>query len=135
MGTDLPPGGHWLSLEDFLKDVWKQYKADGGGTDDYAKRQLKNLELNYPEAKGRIVKSDKPSAFFGSVYTFYPNREAPDEDVKGLARLKGHLQKNKWLTKFRKIIRKAEMSADLTLVPVADGGEQDYVRIMPTSPP
>jgi hypothetical protein len=49
--------------------------------------------------------------------------------------LKGHLQKGKWLTKFRKQIRKDEMADDLVLVPVAEGQEQDYTRIMPTSPP
>jgi hypothetical protein len=45
------------------------------------------------------------------------------------------LQRDRWLTKFRKQIRKDEMSDDLVLEPVVDGGEQEYVRIMPTSPP
>jgi hypothetical protein len=57
------------------------------------------------------------------------------EEVKGLSRLKGHLQKGQWLTKFRKEIRKDEMSDDLVLVPIDAGREQEYVRIMPTSPP
>src|SRR5262249_2660534 len=98
MGSELPPGAHWISVEDFLKEVWADYKKSGGsGNDDYAKQRLKQLELEYSATNGRIVKSDKPSNFYGTVYTFYPNRQAPDEDVKGLARLKGHLQKNKWL--------------------------------------
>ena len=96
--------------------------------------RLKELEAMYPAAKGRIVKN-AATGRFASAYMWYPNREAPAEDVKGLARLKGHLQKNKWLTKFRKIIRKDEMSGDLVLVPVAKGQEQEYLRIMPTSPP
>jgi hypothetical protein len=66
---------------------------------------------------------------------WYPNREAPDADVKGLTRLKGHLQKGLWLTKFRRELRKSEMNDDLVLVSVSKEKEQEYVRIMPTSPP
>lgn len=68
-------------------------------------------------------------------YMFYPHREAPKEEVAGLTRLQGHLQKDQWLTKFRKILRKAEMTDDLELVPVAEDQQQTYVRIMPTRPP
>ena len=104
--------------------------------DDYAKTRLKALEEQYKPEKGQIVKNPTGGGrYVASPYTFYANREAPEEDVKGLARLKGHLQKGRWLTKFRKIVRKDEMSDDLVLVPVSDKLEQDYVRIMPTSPP
>ena len=139
MGSVLPPGAKEIALADFLKEVWAAYKAEpnSGGDDESAKARLKQLELAYSEARGKIVKNANPSAgrFVSSLYTFYAHREAPEEDVKGLARLKGHLQKNKWLTKFRKVIRKDEMSDDLLLVPVAETDEQDYTRIMPTSPP
>ena len=54
-------------------------------------------------------------------WMWYPAREAPEEDVKGLSRLKGHLQKGQWVTKFRKILRKDEMTDDLELVPVPAG--------------
>jgi hypothetical protein len=130
------PGARVLSLEELLKDVWNDYlKEHPSGDHEDAKTRLKELESTYSTRKGRIVKSDATRGFYGTAYTFYPDREAPDEDVKGLTRLKGHLQKNSWLTKFRKQIRKDEMADDLLLVPVTKGNEQDYVRVMPTSPP
>ena len=55
--------------------------------------------------------------------------------MKGLSRLKGHLQGGMWLTKFRKSFRKSEMTQDLDLVLVPEAEEQEYIRIMPTSPP
>src|SRR5262249_39680136 len=123
-------------VADFQKELWADYEAlpKDQRDDDYAKTQLKQLAASYSEDKGVIVKFEKPNGF-NSKYMWFPNRQAPDEDVKGLARLKGHLQKGKWLTKFRKIIRKDEMAEDLVLVPVKEGEEQDYTRIMPTSPP
>ena len=66
---------------------------------------------------------------------WYPNRRAPDAEVTGLTRLKGHLQKGQWLTKFRKVLRKDEMTDDMVMVSVPKEQEQTYVRIMPTSPP
>ena len=98
---------------------------------------MKGLETQYDPAKGMIVEFDDKAAGKGYVskYMWYPNREAPAEDVKGLTRLKGHLQEGRWLTKFRKILRKDEMSDDLVLVSVPKEQEQQYVRIMPTSPP
>ncbi|MCC6741494.1 MAG: hypothetical protein IT452_20825 [Planctomycetia bacterium] len=103
---------------------------------DGVKSELQRLEKRYTSRKGDIVKVAHPEKSpIGSRYVFYPRRDAPEEDVKGLSRLKGHLQRGQWLTKFRREIRKDEMTDDLTLVPVARGREQEYVRIMPTSPP
>jgi hypothetical protein len=137
LGTGgLPPGDQAISVEQFLKEVWAEYEKGGGPRDDdYAKQQLKRLETTYASGKGAIVKTAKPNPWFGTTYMWYPGREAPAEDVKGLSRLKGHLQKGRWLTKFRKVLRKAEMTDDLLLVPVPAGREQEYFRIMPTSPP
>jgi len=125
-----------IPVGDLLKEAWAEYEKlpREDRDDDYARAQLKALEDNYKSDKGQIVKFSEKSPY-GSLYAWYPPREAPDEDVKGLARLKGHLQKGKWLTKFRKEIRKDEMADDLVLTPVAEGQEQDYTRIMPTSPP
>ena len=137
MGVEnLPPGSAVIEPKDFLDEVWKNYVKDRGDStseDEYAKARLKELETQYPKDKGLIVKNASGGNY--GLYTFYPNREAPAEDVKGLSRLKGHLQKDHWLTKFRKVIRKDEMADDLVLVPVGDDQVQDYVRIMPTSPP
>jgi hypothetical protein len=126
MGSKLPPGTKALTHAEFMNLAQEKLKGNKG--------RIEWLDTNYADGKGTIVKADKPSAFLGE-FMWLPNREAPDEDVKGLARLKGHLQKGKWLTKFRKILRKDEMTDDLVLVPVAETNEQDYVRILPTSPP
>ncbi len=137
-GGDLPPGARVLSKEDFLKEVWAEYEAlpkEQRVDEAWAKQRLADLERQYDPAEGQIVKFEKENQFYWTRYVWYPNREAPEEEVKGLARLKGHLQKGKWLTKFRKHIRRDEMADDLVLVPVERGFEQDYVRIMPTSPP
>ncbi|KAF0240610.1 MAG: hypothetical protein FD180_4852 [Planctomycetota bacterium] len=136
-GGNMAKGDKVVTQEEFLKTVWDDYeKSKEGKNDEYAKGRLKQLEQMYPASKGAIVKVANPNGqFTGSQWMWNPAREAPDEDVKGLARLKGHLQKGMWVTKFRKIIRKDEMADDLMLVPVAAGKEQEYVRIMPTSPP
>jgi hypothetical protein len=126
MGSKLPPGTKEISHADFMKAAKEELKDDTA--------RLDWLDKTYAEGKGKIVKADAPSRFLGE-YMWLPNREAPEDDVKGLARLKGHLQKGKWLTKFRKVLRKDEMTDDLVLVPVAETNEQDYVRILPTSPP
>ncbi|MEK7467604.1 MAG: DUF2330 domain-containing protein [Planctomycetota bacterium] len=136
-GGNMAKGDRVVTQEEFLKTVWDEYeKSKEGKNDEYAKGRLKQLEQMYPPSKGAIVKVANPNTqFTGSQWMWNPAREAPDEDVKGLSRLKGHLAKGMWVTKFRKIIRKDEMADDLLLVPVAAGKEQEYVRIMPTSPP
>lgn len=66
------------------------------------------------------------------------NREAPKEDVEKLRILKGHVKQGQFVTKFRKVFTKAEMSSDLEFVRAKLGGTDDdmeYVQILPTSPP
>ncbi|MCC6741493.1 MAG: hypothetical protein IT452_20810, partial [Planctomycetia bacterium] len=136
-GGDMPAGASRVTQEEFLKMVWANYeKSNPEGKDaEYAKQRLEGLKKTYTAEKGEIVHVEKPQGPWMGEWMWYAKREAPEEDVKGLARLKGPLQKGQWLTKFRKILRKDEMTDDLELVPVPDGKEQDYVRIMPTSPP
>jgi hypothetical protein len=135
MGSgDLPSGARVVSLEEFLVAAMEELKK--AGDDEGAKSRLKQLESQYTPSKGMIVKVENPGGRFQPTpWMWYPHREAPAEEVKGLARLKGHLRKDQWVTKFRKILRNDEMTDDLKLVAVADGKEQEYVRIMPTSPP
>ena len=138
-GGDLPPGAHVIPLQNFLDEVWRDYRKstwfwerDNG----YARAQLESMKQRYAEDKGHIIKVSNPGgAFTPTQYLWYPNREAPEAEVKGLGRLKGHLQSGMWLTKFRKVFRKGEMTKDLELVPVSDEHEQEYVRLFPTSPP
>lgn len=140
MGTgELPPGSSVVTLAQMITemkaDVMKQQKNK---LPDWAKTQLGQYEDQYQPAKGTIVKHDPKTVGRGYIYTkfeWYPAREVPLDDIKGLVRLKGHLKEGQWLTKFRKEIRKNEMNNDLTLAAVPAKQEQTYIRIMPTSPP
>ncbi|CAN5513451.1 hypothetical protein BH10CYA1_BH10CYA1_53240 [soil metagenome] len=139
MGTgDLPPGAKVIALNEFLKEMKAAYLTKDKALPTYAQQQLTRMEDQYQPAKGIIVKYDPNSVGKGYIWThyaWYPGREVPAEDVKGLTRLKGHLQKGRWLTKFRKIVRKDEMTHDLVLAEVPKEKQQTYTRIMPTSPP
>jgi hypothetical protein len=125
-----------VSLEEFLQTVRKEMEKEPGVKKETVEAEMKRLGTVYAASKGVIVKvGDPEKSFNGTAYEWWPNREVPEAEVKDLARLKGHLQKGQWLTKFRKILRKDEMTDDLVLTPVPAGKEQEYVRIMPTSPP
>jgi hypothetical protein len=131
---DLPAGAKVLTKEQFLAEAKQELASKDA---DYRKNRLEMLEAQLTGQKGAIVKralQGTPGPF-NTPYWLYPDRLAPEDDVKGLSRLKGHLQKGQWLVKFRKVLRKDEMTDDLVLVPVELGTEQEYVRIMPTSPP
>jgi hypothetical protein len=68
----------------------------------------------------------------------YLVRHAPNEDVRALQQLMGHLQAGSFITKFRKIFARDEMNDDLVLVPARMGDHEDtseYQEILPTSPP
>jgi hypothetical protein len=140
MGTgDLPPGAKVIALNDFLKEMREASAKSPANSRDYWKQLITQWEDKFQPAKGIIVKLDPKtigkSQFMSTRYMWYPNREAPADEVKGLALLKGHLQKGQWLTKFRKEIRKDEMTHDLVLSAVPTSQQQTYTRIMPTSPP
>lgn len=136
---ELPPGSKVVSLEEMLSDmktdIMKTHKNQLPG---WAKTGFGAMEDQYQPAKGAIVMHAPNTYGRGYIYTkyeWYPAREVPLDDIKGLVRLKGHLQKGMWLTKFRKEIRKNEMSQDLVLAAVPAKDEQTYIRLMPTSPP
>ena len=68
----------------------------------------------------------------------YLVRHAPEDDVKALQQLAGHLQPGLYITKFRKIFARDEMNDDLLIVPARYNGAEDnseYEEILPTSPP
>jgi len=135
---DLPPGAKAIKLDQFLAELEAKYVKRDGKLTKAAKDNLVRLEDQYQPAKGAIVKYDDKSVGKGYLWThygFYPARAVPRDEVKGIALLKGHLQKGQWLTKFRKIVRKTEMTKDLVLAEVPKEQEQTYVRVMPTSPP
>jgi hypothetical protein len=82
--------------------------------------------------RSRIAKSlqDHPKG--------YLVRYVPDDDVKDLQKLAGHLTENWFITKFRKIFARDEMNDDLTIVPARYNGVQDnseYEEMLPVSPP
>jgi hypothetical protein len=68
----------------------------------------------------------------------YLVRHVPEEDVRALQQLMGHLQAGSFITKFRKIFARDEMNDDLVLIPARMGDRDDnseYQEILPTSPP
>ncbi|HYV34953.1 MAG TPA: DUF2330 domain-containing protein [Gemmataceae bacterium] len=70
--------------------------------------------------------------------TGYRVRYVPEEDIRALKSLIGHLQAGLWITKFRKVFCRDEMNADLLLVAARLGDQDDfseYTEILPTSPP
>ncbi len=82
--------------------------------------------------QARLAKARKERPFG------YLVREAPENDVKKLRELAGHLQEGLFITKFRKIFKKDEMNADLEIVPARRDGQKDtseYTHTLPTSPP
>lgn len=141
MGTgELPSGSKVVSLKEFLdanREAYLKQSKDNKLT-DYQKQELARMEDMYQPSLGAIVKHDPKSMNNGYLYThysWYPARQVPKDEVKGLALLKGHLQNGQWLTKFRKIVRKSEMTKDLVLSAVPKEKQETYIRIMPTSPP
>jgi hypothetical protein len=65
-------------------------------------------------------------------------RDVPQEDIRALQQLAGHLQAGLFITKFRKIFARDEMNDDLLIVPARYHDAEDdseYEEILPTSPP
>jgi hypothetical protein len=65
-------------------------------------------------------------------------REAPQDDVRALQQLAGHLQAGLFITKFRKIFARDEMNDDLLIIPARYNDAQDdseYEELLPVSPP
>jgi hypothetical protein len=68
----------------------------------------------------------------------YLVRHAPNDDIRALQELAGHLQAALFITKFRKTFTRDEMNDDLVIVAARVGQEEDnseYEEILPTSPP
>jgi hypothetical protein len=68
----------------------------------------------------------------------YLVREAPQDDVRNLQQLAGHLQAGLFITKFRKIFARDEMNDDLVMVPARYNDADDdseYEELLPVSPP
>ncbi len=68
----------------------------------------------------------------------YLVRHVPEEDVRQLQELTGHLRAGLFVTKFRKLFTRGEMNDDLVIVPARVGEHEDsseYEEIFPSSPP
>src|SRR5262249_49927645 len=92
----------------------------------------KKAEAIYKVIRDRLARAQKERP------KGYLVREAPAEDLKQLQVLVGHLQSGGFITKFRKIFCRDEMSADLLLIPARLGNVEDtteYEEILPSSPP
>jgi hypothetical protein len=68
----------------------------------------------------------------------YLLREAPAADIRALRQLTGHLRQGLFVTKFRKIFTRDEMSDDLSIIAARLGQHEDsseHEEIFPTTPP
>jgi hypothetical protein len=94
-------------------------------------------DKNKGEAVARVIRNR-----LAQLNKLYPNgfltREAPEEAVRQLQTLVGHLQAGLFITKFRKTFTRGEMNDDLEIVIAMVGKERDssqYEEILPSSPP
>lgn len=137
-GGDLPPGSKVISLPTLLAELKSAYAKVKSMSQKQIDDQMVRLEDQYQPSKGAIVQNDPKNigkGFIMNHFSWYPAREVPQDELKTVTLLKGHLQNGQWLTKFRKLIRKDEMTDDLLLADVPAERNQTYVRVMPTSPP
>jgi hypothetical protein len=92
----------------------------------------KKAEAIYKIIRERLAKANKDHPIG------YLVRHAPDEDIRVLQQLAGHIQAGLFITKFRKTFTRDEMNDDLVIVPARLGQHDDnsvYEEILPTSPP
>ena len=74
----------------------------------------------------------------GGICALKAFSHAPNEDVKNLQQLTGHMAESWFITKFRKIFARDEMNDDLNIVPARYNGAEDhseYEELFPVSPP
>ncbi|MSU79723.1 MAG: DUF2330 domain-containing protein [Gemmataceae bacterium] len=89
-------------------------------------------EAIYKVIRARLAKAQKERPLGFLV------RHAPNEDVKNLQQLTGHMAESWFITKFRKIFARDEMNDDLNIVPARYNGAEDsseYEELFPISPP
>jgi Uncharacterized protein conserved in bacteria (DUF2330) len=105
--------------------------VDEGFTEADLKDQ-KRAEAIYKVIQARLAKAQQERPLG------YLVRHAPNDDVRALQELMGHLQAGLFITKFRKTFTRDEMNDDLLIVPARMGDQDDtseYQEILPTSPP
>jgi hypothetical protein len=128
-----------FAIEDKLTSAEKEWqKHTKDLVNDYLQQvqalRKKGIEPTTLEWAKKIT--DKDIAIMEGKEKF--NRDVPKEEVEKFKLLKGHLQKDQFVTKFRKVFTKGEMGADLELVPAKINDKEDkieYYSILPTSPP
>jgi hypothetical protein len=116
--------------------AWRELAQPGlkGFTDKAGALQGQGLKPATLEWAKKITQNDLDVIEGKAKY----NREAPKEEIEKLKLLKGHVQKDQFITKFRKVFAKSEMENDLELVRAKIGDKDDdleYYSILPTSPP
>jgi hypothetical protein len=94
-------------------------------------RELRKAEAIGKVLRARLAKAraDRPQG--------YLVRAAPAEEVRGLRQLVGVLQPGQFLTRFRHVFTRNEMTDDLVLLPARRGDQEDsseYEEVLPTAP-
>ena len=128
-----------FAIPEKLTEQEKKWKEFTAGKIAGTRKQLQNLRRDGKQA-ATLEWAKKITAKDLDIITgVVPyNRDAPADDVKKLRNLRGHVQKDKFITKMRKVFTKGEMGEDLVFARARYEGEEDdieYFSILPTSPP
>ena len=103
---------------------------EGLGPIDWSDRENAQETMKIIQERIERYRQERPGG--------YLVRDAPEDDIRRLKILQGHLQEGFFITKIRKTFTLDEMNDDLLIVPAGFGGardESEYVEILPTSPP
>jgi hypothetical protein len=103
--------------------------------DGFSQADLKDAKRSQAVAKVIQARLDKSRQERPIGYLV---REAPQDDVRALQQLSGHLQAGLFITKFRKIFARDEMNDDLLIVPARYNDavdDSEYEELLPVSPP
>ncbi len=114
-----------LSRSPFWCQWYHKANSSRAANYDYLAAQPGSVVRYDPQLIGRSA--------YETLYAWYGNRILPDESLKGLTRLKGHLQKDHWLTKVHKTFSKEELADDMILIPIPKNSEVTFTRLLPTS--
>lgn len=155
---DIPDSARVLSWREFEKEARQGFESEDpkapksspgrsrhktSSTLEAAQKPRRRANRGNPQSLERVLSqySKKPGKVVAqieageTVYYFFADREADQEDVSKLRLLKGHLRPGQFLTKFRKVFRKSEMDRDLEILPAPEDYRTEYLRILPQSPP
>ncbi len=130
---DLPDDAKVVSLKSMKDELWAagEERSPEAMKEAHARSVLAGLGTQYAPEKGVIVRVPPDQGKSGAVFWWFPHRKAPNDKVKALTQLKGHVRRGSFLTKFRKVFQKSEMQRDLKIVPADAALSTEYSESSP----